>query len=828
MPDEPVDRQAKNGSEAIVKIFLFAGLVALTLSVISSDILPVARGEELWPSTGDDGYGILISDSLFLYSPGVLDFDVQAFLDTQPGPLAGYVEEIDGGSWSAAESIQHNGMFFGINPQLILVLLEAQSNILTDAEISVPVKNGLDGQETFYSHVRWIAEQVLIAYDAGRYQDQASAGQIKFQDGGFITVSKTLNPGTYAVQATLAQVLPRQEWSYWVLSPEPFFVERFSQWFGDPRTDLEQTKGLTASIPAGYILPFTPGETWYYSGGPHNYAGGTPGCTFGSGCPRPWPAIDIAPSESIGCPGGFYPANRWIVAAKGGNVIYSGQALVVIDHGDGWRTYYSHVSSADRRGTGGINQGDRLGHPSCEIEPGGYTTGVHVHFAIYQVGVGFVNILGSTLSGWTVGETSHYNGTMTLGDLYRTATVGRFYGTNDIVDIGVPGACPQAGGVILYKHANYSCGGEGESSGYVIRSHAGSQDVPGAFDNQASALRVLPGWSVRLYEHTNRLGASVCRSGDDANFTGDTFDGTGISLNDQISSFEVFDNANCYLPPSHDKWNVTHYNDKELNAPCGSPKTLDDLYVFKDWGTEAPAAGCNADNWSARYVRLFDFAAGTYDFSLGTDDWGRIKIDGDTVVDNWQGAGQHYASRVLSAGTYEITVEFADTIREARLAAWWLGPGYVIPKEDRQPDQWYAQYWGNREVWWDPVVLVNEGPGPLNHSWGAGGPGFGLPENRFSGRFEREVRFECGFYKFHIATNDGVRFSVDGNLILDKWFDHAGSYDVIVDLADGKHELKIEYYENSGDASISLNWTPVLSCPYPDPYLYFPVFAYNP
>jgi hypothetical protein len=73
-----------------------------------------------------------------------------------------------------------------------------------------------------------------------------------------------------------------------------------------------------------------------------------------------------------------------------------------------------------------------------------------------------------------------------------------------------------------------------------------------------------------------------------------------------------------------------------------------------------------------------------------------------------------------------------------------------------------------------------------------------------------------------------VRFSVDGNLILDKWFDHAGSYDVIVDLADGNHELKMEYYENSGDASISLDWTPVLSCPYPDPSLYFPVFAYNP
>jgi hypothetical protein len=252
------------------------------------------------------------------------------------------------------------------------------------------------------------------------------------------------------------------------------------------------------------------------------------------------------------------------------------------------------------------------------------------------------------------------------------------------------------------------------------------------------------------------------------------------------------------------------------------------VYLFKDWGTEAPAAGCNANNWSARYERLFDFTAGTYDFYLGTDDWGRIKIDGETVIDNWQWAGQHYASRSLPAGTYELTVEFADATNTARLSAWWRGPGYTIPQEDRQPGQWYAQYWGNREVWWDPVVLVNEGPGPLNHSWGAGGPGFGLPENRFSGRFKREAPFECGYYKFRISTDDGVRFWVDGNLILDKWFDHAGSYDVIVDQAEGNHQLKVEYYENDGNAAIRLDWNLVLACPYPDPSLYFPVSANTP
>jgi hypothetical protein len=44
---------------------------------------------------------------------------------------------------------------------------------------------------------------------------------------------------------------------------------------------------------------------------------------------------------------------------------------------------------------------------------------------------------------------------------------------------------------------------------------------------------------------------------------------------------------------------------------------------------------------------------------------------------------------------------------------------------------------------------------------------------------------------------------------------------------EGGHELKVEYYENSGNAAITLDWSSALTCPLPDPQLYMPLFNQN-
>ncbi len=385
-------------------------------------------------------YEMLISDSLYLYSPSVLDFNIQVFLDMQSGPLKSYEEQINDDVWTAAEAIRFNAIFYGVNPQFILTLLEAHNHLITDNNAEIPLSSGEEPVNShprgFYYYVRWLTGSTLQAYEQRR--GHTSDNEVTFSSGETLTVPTELNAGTYAAQVGLAKVLTYEEWENWVVGSTPLFVELFSDWFDVPHLDKDRAPTGATALPGGYILPFTIGETWYYTGGPHNYIG-VSACS-NNVCARPWSSIDIAPPESISCPSTDYPSNRWLVAAKAGTVIESSQALVVIDHGDGWRTYYSHVATTDRHGTGSIGQGEHVGHPSCEVEPGGSTSGVHVHFAIWQAGVGFVDIASSSLSGWLIQETTHYNGTMTRNGVTRTADTSKINGYNDILNSG-SGCC---------------------------------------------------------------------------------------------------------------------------------------------------------------------------------------------------------------------------------------------------------------------------------------------------------------------------------------------------------------------------------------------------
>ncbi|MBC7265071.1 MAG: fibronectin type III domain-containing protein [Chloroflexi bacterium] len=165
-----------------------------------------------------------------------------------------------------------------------------------------------------------------------------------------------------------------------------------------------------------------------------------------------------------------------------------------------------------------------------------------------------------------------------------------------------PPDCPQSGGLILYKHNNYNCGGEGEGSGYVIRSTTGWQNVPGSFNDQASSVRVPSGWSVRLYEHSDRGGGSICRSGDDSDFAGDTFD-NGVGLNDNVSSFEVFSSPNC---PS------STCNTPSPSSPCNGLRINQSSSVNFSW----------SGNCSQYYAEYWGGPAGTIGSGwIGSTSW---------------------------------------------------------------------------------------------------------------------------------------------------------------------------------------------------------------
>lgn len=113
---------------------------------------------------------------------------------------------------------------------------------------------------------------------------------------------------------------------------------------------------------------------------------------------------------------------------------------------------------------------------------------------------------------------------------------------------------------------------------------------------------------------------------------------------------------------------------------------------------------------------------------------------------------------------------------------------------------WRAAYYNNRDLAGTPVVVQEVAA--LNFGWGANPPVAQLSADNFSGRFERIINFNDGFYRFSLNADDGIRFWLDEELLLDEWHGATNrTYTVGRNLQDN-HTLRIDYYEAGGLASL--------------------------
>lgn len=126
---------------------------------------------------------------------------------------------------------------------------------------------------------------------------------------------------------------------------------------------------------------------------------------------------------------------------------------------------------------------------------------------------------------------------------------------------------------------------------------------------------------------------------------------------------------------------------------------------------------------------------------------------------------------------------------------------------------WQASYWNNLMFYGAPVLQRSE-PN-LDYNWGTGSPDPAVPADGFSARWTRYIDVPPGVYRFTATSDDGIRVWVDGEWIINEWYDHSAKT-VSVDkyLGAGHHLVIVEYYENLGYAVASLSIapaTPVIS-----------------
>lgn len=99
----------------------------------------------------------------------------------------------------------------------------------------------------------------------------------------------------------------------------------------------------------------------------------------------------------------------------------------------------------------------------------------------------------------------------------------------------------------------------------------------------------------------------------------------------------------------------------------------------------------------------------------------------------------------------------------------------------------------------------------VNFQWGSGSPDAALTSDTFSGRWSGWVQIpESGTWTFHVTADDGVRLWVDGHLLIDAWTDQAPTEHskALSGLQGGsKVDIRLEYYEKTGSATLELRWS---------------------
>lgn len=371
----------------------------------------------------------IIPEAELIYSPSAKDFDTKSVVWQFNGKLSRYEETLEDESHlTGAEIVQRVADENGVNPRLLLALLEYQSGwVRSEGKSGVPEVYPLGllnpYSQGLYKQLGWAANELLRG---STLWEQGSLSVWTLLDGEVMRIDPTINPATAGVQYFFSLVAKKTEWKA-AVSENGLFAT-YEQMFGFPFAfTIEPLVPEGLSQPE-FILPLAPGDIWLLTSGPH----------WGYGTGSIWAALDFAPpgeEDDYGC----YESDAPVLAVADGLVVRSGAAAVVLDlDGDGseqtgWTVHYFHIGTQGRIPAGTqVAAGDVIGYASCE---GGVTSGTHFHIARRYNGVwiGAAGRIPFNLGGWIASSYGTvYDGTLTKDG----ETVEAYNGRADFNEIG--------------------------------------------------------------------------------------------------------------------------------------------------------------------------------------------------------------------------------------------------------------------------------------------------------------------------------------------------------------------------------------------------------
>jgi YVTN family beta-propeller protein len=279
-------------------------------------------------------------------------------------------------------------------------------------------------------------------------------------------------------------------------------------------------------------------------------------------------------------------------------------------------------------------------------------------------------------------------------------------------------------------------------------------------------------------------------------------DATGASV--AFSRSLTVGGAPAGCPSTTTGWWGQYWTNNSLTGTAALCRA--DASLSFDWGTGSPDPSIPVDNFSARWTRTADFAAGDYTFTAGSDDGLRLYIDGTLVLDRWTTRALTYDSitRTLTAGSHTIVMETFEAGGTAGasltfgIAAPVTCPGSIIG--------WRAEYFSNKSLSGAPTACQDDAA--INFDWATGKPAVLPNSDNFGVRWTRTQQFLAGTYTFQVGGDDGVRLYLDGVMVVDSWVDTAYAVRTYTGaVTAGAHTVVMEFYENGGYARATLAWS---------------------
>jgi glucose/arabinose dehydrogenase len=296
---------------------------------------------------------------------------------------------------------------------------------------------------------------------------------------------------------------------------------------------------------------------------------------------------------------------------------------------------------------------------------------------------------------------------------------------------------------------------------------------------------------------------------------GDTvaFSGTGVDPEDGA------------LPPSAFTWQVDFHHDTHLHPfmPATGGITSGSFTI--------PTTGETAANvWYRVHLTVrdsggltstafVDVVPRTSTITLATSPSGlQLTLDGQPVTTPFSVLGVAGIRRTLGAvspqtqggttyqfsswsdggaATHTISTPLASTTYTATYVVTTTPPGVGL----------LGTYWNN--INFTGTSLTRLDPA-VAFDWGTGAPIAGIAADTFSVRWSGQVRPRVtGTHTFYTLSDDGVRLFVNGTQVINNFTDHSATENsgTIALTAGQLYDIRMEYYENGGQAVAQLRWS---------------------